>query len=377
MARKVIVLRDGSSTVLEEVLAHDEEQLQERLKANPDLLPIDDFDMTGPLMVIGRETSLPSGSVDLVGISRNGHLLIIEFKTGPQNPDFRGAFAQMIDYGSDLWGMSYEVFESTVPIRYFASNHCPVTSLVRGKPTLEDAARASWPDITDEELAHFQEKISHQLKAGSFHYVLVAQRFTETTERTVRYLNTAMQAARFYAVELVRFTGGNIAAFEARTVLKPERATIAKNASGSMDEWRFLEAINDESYREALRGLLEACHGFGLRFEWGTVGVSIRLLTPDRAEPLTIAWLFPAGGIGWMGLSNLSLGYDPSSAEKTPSVHGALDAYMGAVERLDGASTVKAQWLRAREFGPDAIRKNLHQIVEILAELVRSVSALS
>jgi hypothetical protein len=377
MARKMIILSDSESTVLEEVLARDEEQLQERLKANPGLLPIEDFDMTGPLMVIGRETSLPSGSVDLVGISRGGHLLIIEFKTGPQNPDFRGSFAQLIDYGSDLWGMSYEVFESTVPLRYFSSDRCPTMSPVRGKASLNDAARGTWPDLSDEELARFIEQITHQLNTGGFHYVLVAQRFTLTTEQTVRYLNSAMQAARFYAVELVRFTGADVTAFEARTVLKPERAVGSKAAVGSIDESRFLEGILDDTYREALRELLEACRGLGLRFEWGTVGTSIRLPTTDRSEPLTIAWLFPSGGSGWMGLSNLNFGYDPSSAEKTPSVRAALDVYVDAVERLDGTTSVKPQWLRARELPPHAVRKNLRQMVEILAELVRAVSATS
>ena len=53
--------------------------------------------------------------------SRAGEILIAEFKTGPQNPDFRHALAQAIDSGADLWGMSPEEFEATVAARYFAS----------------------------------------------------------------------------------------------------------------------------------------------------------------------------------------------------------------------------------------------------------------
>jgi hypothetical protein len=148
------------------------------------------------------------------------------------------------------------------------------------------------------------ERLLQQLKAGSFHYVLVAQRFSATTEQTVRYLNSALQAARFYGVELVRFTGGETSAFEARTILKPERLSSAKSGAGSMDESRFLDSILDEEYKNALQEILEACRGLGLRFEWGTVGTSIRVPTPDRAEPLTIGWLFPSGGLGWMGLQS-------------------------------------------------------------------------
>src|SRR5205807_6947630 len=85
--RKMVIVRPGQpSTVLEEVAAHDEAQLQERLKQDPDLLPIEEFGLTAPLLVVGRETALPSGSVDLMGLSREGDLVVVEFKVGPQNP---------------------------------------------------------------------------------------------------------------------------------------------------------------------------------------------------------------------------------------------------------------------------------------------------
>src|SRR5690348_134015 len=111
---------NGASTLLTEMPAANEAVLQEAMKHNPDLLPIDEFGMTGPLLVVGRETTLQSGYVDLLCLARSGELLIVEFKTGPQNPDFRHALAQLLDYGSDLWRLSYDEFENTVATRYFA-----------------------------------------------------------------------------------------------------------------------------------------------------------------------------------------------------------------------------------------------------------------
>src|SRR5439155_10109852 len=119
MPRKSLIQTpDGSRALLTESKADDESQLQELIKNNPDLLPIEDFGMTGPLMVVGRETSLQSGAVDLAALTRSGEILIIEFKTGPQNTDFRHSLAQLIDCGSDLWSMVLDVFESRVPVRY-------------------------------------------------------------------------------------------------------------------------------------------------------------------------------------------------------------------------------------------------------------------
>lgn len=54
---------DGSRpTILTDILTDDEAQLQELMKETPKLLPIEEFGMTGPLMVVGRETTLRSAA---------------------------------------------------------------------------------------------------------------------------------------------------------------------------------------------------------------------------------------------------------------------------------------------------------------------------
>jgi hypothetical protein len=124
--RRVLVRTlDGLALDLAETPAPNEEHLQEVMKDHPNLLPIDDLGISGPLLVVGRETTLASGSIDLLGVVPSGDVVLIEFKTGPQNPDFRHALAQLIDYGSDLWGSSLEEFDSLVR-RYLSGDRCPV-----------------------------------------------------------------------------------------------------------------------------------------------------------------------------------------------------------------------------------------------------------
>jgi hypothetical protein len=216
MPRKIIVFPEsGADAVLRETPADNEAQLQELVKAHPELVPIDEFGMTGPLVVIGRETVLPSGSIDLVGLARGGELLLVEFKTGPQNPDFRHVLAQLLDYGSDLWRLSYEELESAVAARSFAGPHCH-DERVRAATSLLEAARVTWPDLRDEEAALLQERLAAQLAGGGFHYVVAAQRFAPTVERTLEYLNAQLPQARFYAVEVVTFGAAGLSAYEAR-----------------------------------------------------------------------------------------------------------------------------------------------------------------
>ncbi|HEU5328726.1 MAG TPA: hypothetical protein VFU78_11585 [Thermomicrobiales bacterium] len=375
MARKLMAQQaTGASILLTEMPAANEAVLQETMKHNPDLLPIDEFGMAGPLLVVGRETTLQSGYVDLLCLARSGELLIIEFKTGPQNPDFRHALAQLLDYGSDLWRLSYDEFENTVATRYFAGPHCHDLQF-QGQTSLEAAARLRWPDLTDEEADLLCERLIQQLATGAFQYIVVAQRFTSVMVRTIEYLNTSMNAARFYAVELVYFAADGLTAFESRTVLQPTELTKAAKQPATLNQAQFLEQFTPDTYRHVAQDLLTFCTGLGLTLE-GTSNRSIRVLTPDRSKLLSIGWLVPPGISGWYGVMDLTLGYDPASAAMTPSVSSALDAYLASVAALPGAQPAKTGKLRAYRLPPQSVTVQLPQIQEILARLVNQVGEL-
>ena len=363
----VVESSEGEHTLLSETLAESEEQLQEFVKENPDLIPVEEFGMSGPVMVVGRETGLASGAVDLVVLARSGDLLIIEFKTGPQNSDFRAALAQLLDYGADVWQMTFEEFEQAVAVRYFSSERCR-DKAVKGKRSLEEAARATWEGISEEDLAGLKERLSQQLSNGSVHYVLVAQRFTPTMETTMNYLNSITPTVNFWAVELVRFTGDGMSAFETRTLLKPRKP----NGPGTrIDEEKFLEKIDDEAYRDTIRELLGAFRGLDLKLEWGSSGVSIRLRTSDRPEPLTVAWLFPPDVSGWMGLRDLTLGVG-TSLEETPSVRSAMEVYLKNAEELDGVEPTSTDKLRAIHVPPGVVVAQKAKIIDLLGKLVQA-----
>ena len=139
--RKLVIMGEaGTRDIMSEVSADNEAQLHDIVKETPELLPSDEFGISGPLLVVGREISLQSGYADLLCVSSNGDLIIVELKTGPQNADFRKVLAQLIDYGADLWRMSYEEFESAVALRYFASAYA-AGDTVSSKQSRAEAAR--------------------------------------------------------------------------------------------------------------------------------------------------------------------------------------------------------------------------------------------
>jgi len=372
MGRKIVVLRkDRPSPVLEETSAP-EEKLQEALKLNPELLPVEELDVTGPLMIVGRETGVASGSVDLLGLGRGGEVVVIELKTGPQNSDFRAAAAQLLDYGAQLWGLSYDEFESSVALRYFGSGRCPKDSPVRGAVSLSAAARAAWPDLGDEELDVFQHGLAGQLEKGSFRFVLAAQRFTTTMERTLRYLNAQLVAARFYGVELIRFSGEELAILEARTVLRPEGG--GSGPRQTLDEQAFLERVEDAEYREALRAFLLSCKGLGLKLAWGTSSVSVRVTLPQTGTLETVVRIFPPGFSGVKGLTDVTVGFFTSKATD-PGVRQAFEGYTEAVVQLPGAEPVAKGELKGSRFAPSAARGALPRVVDAVMALTRALEA--
>lgn len=376
MARRLLLRQESGPAVLHESSATDEAQLQALIRDHPELLSVEEFGLPEPLLIVGKETNVPSGAVDLVGIARNGELVIAEFKTGPQNTDFRRATAQLLDYGSHLWGLTFDEFEMSVPKRYFTSTHCS-DPRVKELASLKEAAQRTWDGFTDGEFDELSDHLAQRLKGGQFHYVLLAQRFTESIQRTLDYMNATSQA-RFYAVEIVRFENDVTEAFETRTVLQPPPASSHPSVASVVNEAQLLETFADDDYAAAVRELLQLARASGFRFSWGTVGVSIRVPVPDHSEPVSVAWLFPPGRSGWSGFRDLTLGFDRTQAARSPGSMAALQQYLTAVCAIPLGEPAKSATADGAHFSPAATVESLPAIRDALikvAELVNGESS--
>lgn len=377
MGRKILVqLPGGGEPILDEVAAHDEAQLQEKLKDHPELLPLQELGLSGPAVVVGRESQVESGRVDLVILGNGGELALIEFKTGPQNPDFRECLAQLIDYGSDLWGMSVEEFDVKVARPYFNSKHS--SSLLSGK-SLGEVLSQTWGD-SDGDAVDWRERLSVQLRDGDFHYVAVAQRFTPPVLKTLQYLN-ATATARFSAVELVRFEGDRVSAFEARFVagaqLASSKGTATKASLAGIDE--FLTSVTDDDHRHELRDLLEGLGSIeGLSIFWGTTGCSLRVAMSNRA-PLSVGWLFPPGPPRWMGLKDVTLGWyeDANGLSLPEAARLVLTTYLNAVHEIPGGQTPTSASIRGLSFPPSVVVDKSEQLRECVEDVVVNLRASS
>lgn len=375
MGRKLVVISmstsGGPGEVLDEVDAHDEAQLQERMKAQPELFPLEEMDLDGPLLVIGRETPLPSGRIDLLAVTPSGEVVVIEFKTGPQNPDFRSALSQAVDYGADLWAMTVEDLDD-LAVAYFASGRCP-DGPTKNATRLIDAGAVVWEGWDEADQTGFVDRIGAVLARGAFRFVVVAQRFTPAMERTAEFLNTQASSAAFYLVELVRFRGEGYDAFEARTILKPS-PQAAKTPGAQLTRQSFLDQIDHDGYSACLDRLFTWCHQHGVVTYWGSKGMSMRVKFPGREEPVSVGWAHPPGVTGWYGLSGLTLGYDQATADAVPGATPALVAYADAVGGLRGAEPLNHNAIHGIRLDPDAAAACATDIRDHLSALLDQIA---
>jgi hypothetical protein len=128
--------------------------------------------------------------------------------------------------------------------------------------------------------------------------------------------------------------------------------------------------FSTRTVRQPYADLFEVAKGLSLRFDWGSTGTSIRLLTSDKADPISVAWVFPPGVVGWMGLTGLTFGFHAEQAAGAPSALAALDQYVQGVGAVPGAQKVTGAHLKAYGFHPQAFRSARPQIEDLLAELV-------
>jgi len=102
MKRKAL-LKDGDKFVmLEESDFRAETALQEALKRNSEVIPVADLELN-EVIVVGRETTLPVGAIDLLLVDADGRIIILETKLS-RNPELR---RQVIAQLSEIHPLSH------------------------------------------------------------------------------------------------------------------------------------------------------------------------------------------------------------------------------------------------------------------------------
>jgi hypothetical protein len=231
-------------------IEHEEEVLEDWLEANPDKILED-----GKLLLIGRQVATNLGTyIDLLGIDRDGNVVVIELK---RHKTPRDTLAQALEYASFAEELSSEQLESIY-----------ATYLSEGGPTLGASHRECF-NLGDEETTVFNQEQR---------IVIVGQKVTQHVQQTSRFLRK--KGIRVTCIEFTFFeteTGGKF--MSVNPVVGTEVTGTRAVSSGPVKkttEREFLESL-DANGRPVFMRLLDHARQRNYPLNWGSKGFSMNV----------------------------------------------------------------------------------------------------
>jgi len=228
-----IVLRDGESVrVVEQTRYATEQELQDFLLNYPDLIPLDEAE-TGalPLMPIGREVAVASGSIDVLYMDASGMLTVAETKL-KRNPEARReVLGQVLEYAAALATWSSQDIGALAQA-FLGSERAPKD--YKGQ-SFEDAvknlARRTSPESEQEfSIDDLRAKIGDNLRNGQMRLIVAVDDIHDPLRSTVTFLNTHSNF-QIYLLQVVRFSS------EHQDIFVPSLFGYAKKVKPPPTRW--------------------------------------------------------------------------------------------------------------------------------------------
>ena len=325
-AKRPVIVSGNGIRKIDRVLLNSKEfqevWLQDILAREPGILPTASIDpIYAPLLCIGREVAVASGSIDNLYISPKGYIVIVETKLW-RNPEARReAVGQIIDYAKDLKEWDFEKLNNAYK-QYNKSGTGIFEALVQRSLQSEDN-EAAFVDITEK-----------NIKQARFLLMIVGDGIREGVERMADFLNdTPSMQYRLALCELEVYDLGNderliIPQLTTKTNVIERGIIRVEGAAGnvsiemhddedlpvqkskksytskdnlSIDDW-FKKAEEANSDVSAIKELLEDFEDLDYMYYIGTADISIAYRFENLKKNLKVLMIWGAGS---------SLGFQP------------------------------------------------------------------
>ncbi len=159
--------------------------LHKLIERNPEILPVSEIEpVFSPLVTIGYEVQTDSGPIDLLLLSPQGYLTIVETKLW-RNPEARReVVGQIVDYAKDVSQWSFQDLESKVR-EYNLNRYKRDDGIMASLRKLERIDETAEAIITD--------TITRNLRNGRFLLLVVGDGIRESVEAMADYLQQTPQ----------------------------------------------------------------------------------------------------------------------------------------------------------------------------------------
>jgi hypothetical protein len=188
----IIISKNGKGAVKVDKSSFElEDHLQQYIYNNPETIPLYDIQEDIRLLILAREFTTPSGSIDALGVDKDGEIYLVETKLY-KNPDKRPVVAQVLDYGASLWSHFSDFNDFITQINFHLTKDFKVGLNQRirdffGLPT--------------EEIDTLLENIKQNLRSGNFKFVVLMDHLHDRLKDLIIFLNNNSEFT-IYAVEL-------------------------------------------------------------------------------------------------------------------------------------------------------------------------------
>ena len=353
---------ENSAIPLERVVFDDrsikEGWFQNLLYNNPSLIPIDEIEkIFGPLIPVARELQSGVGPVDVVYISPDGYITLVETKLFRTPESRRKVVAQILDYASAMSGWTYQEFCEAVRLNRGEelrpeNDTDPIVQLVRDHPDFDEA--------------RFIDSVTKNLSEGRFLLLVVGDGIQHGVEHLAATLAATPHLHFSLALlELALFRTGTPvntlfaqprvmartkevtrAVIELRDPLRTRDVKVtmpeAVHGAGAGERRRLTEEAMFETMAAALgahvvdqfRVFLRDCEKLAINTETKGTSLSLVWYEPNTEQRFSFASIFAEGG--FVNLKFVLHNYRKCGIDPQPGLE-----YVNAVAALVPGSTIR------------------------------------
>ena len=364
---------EGNLEALEETPFSTEDELQALIAEHPELL---DGEQIRPgdarrWILITREKGIAASSgegarwaVDHLIVDQDAVPTLAEVKRGT-NPEIRRAIVgQMLEYAahaSETW--TADELRSAFEAQTRARGLDP-----------DDELAALLQGGEEPEVDGFWEEVSTNLAAKRLRLLFVADAIPDPLARVVAFLNAQMPGIEVLAVEIKRFQGESAQTLVPRVIGRTS-ASPGRSAP-KLTRVSFLEGFASEEVRGVADRLLEAAEQSGGYVYYGTGGVSIRVNCSVRRQHVSVAWLYPQPGIGWMRTKDFSFGAAIFEDDPPEELRAMLEQWIDQFAADGFAADVSSRGTKAWSVSHDAAIRHADLLVERLRSIILELASL-
>jgi hypothetical protein len=317
-----------------------EAQLQNLLSDDINILPLEDIGYTTPFVTIGKEISLQNGCLDLLAVSPEGHIALIETKLD-KNPEVkRTVVGQILGYAAYLWNQSYEDLERDCFKKFL------IQQKIKFEGSLSDyiKEKSGYNDFSDTD---FKAGIEKRLQLGGFSLLIVVDKANQELKDIANYLNDRTgQGIDFYVAEMEYIGNRNEQFLIPRLANPPRKNVIATQLNKNTDNYdrtpitqeEFLQRLSEHGKDLAKKLINEFKSSEDVKLAWRKNGFS--LMTPFPKSLIThggytnFSYLFLQ--INGHGDAELKFGYPDEQYDKYKQTNPLIEDYVKFYRSIKG-----------------------------------------